>query len=63
MDQKAKQALETAYNYVQDMGQIADSSKDEQVLLMHNVAQVIHHVGWAIVRQLAASSDIGEAGP
>ena len=57
MHKEASQALEIAHRYLQDMGQIARSSADDKVQLMHGVAQVVYHVSYAILHQLAAGPD------
>ena len=57
MDKEASQALEIAHRYLKDMGQITASSADDKAQLMHGVAQVVYHVGYAIVHQLAVGPD------
>ena len=57
MHEEASQSLEIAHRYIEDMGQIAGSSADDKVQLMHGLAQAVYHVGYAIVHQLAVGPD------
>ncbi len=57
MHEQADKALQIAHGRLNEMAERADGTTNEQLLLMHEMAQIVYQVGWAIVRQLAAGPD------
>ena len=57
MDKQASSALEEAYRHVDNITYIVRDTDDDTVHAIHELSQVVYHVGFAIVHQLAVGPD------
>ena len=57
MNEKAKESLDLAYGYVEQIARASENPKYETTESIRELSQVIYHLGAAVVSQIAAGAD------